>query len=161
MWIGVGFPCPPVRNDIVTPRYLFFFYRLSIPRFTFRMNKHRIRIKLSVFNPYDRNSQITIQARGENEDMELNASVRLNSKPRVNCQVRRVASYIFLCWFLNLRCNFIVWEENYFFSSTAQFHFFFCGKVKESSLGSVSFICQPSSRFTLTSFVHSCGSVHL
>ena len=22
MWIGVGYPCPPVRNDIVTPRYL-------------------------------------------------------------------------------------------------------------------------------------------
>ena len=144
-------PLPTRPQRYCDPTLLVFFYRLSIPRFTFRMNKHRIRIKLSVFNPYDRNSQITIQARGENEDMELNASVRLNSKPRVNCQVRRVASYIFLCWLLNLRCNFIVWEEK----------FFFRGKVKESSLGSVSFIYQPSSRFTLTSFVHFCGSVYL
>ena len=23
VWIGVGYPCPPVRNDIVTPRHLF------------------------------------------------------------------------------------------------------------------------------------------
>ena len=23
VWIGVGCPCPPVRNDIVTPRHLF------------------------------------------------------------------------------------------------------------------------------------------
>ena len=23
MWLGVGCPCPPVRNDIVTPRHLF------------------------------------------------------------------------------------------------------------------------------------------
>ena len=22
MWMGVGCPCPPVRNDIVTPRHL-------------------------------------------------------------------------------------------------------------------------------------------
>ena len=24
LWMGVGCPCPPVRNDIVTPRHLFF-----------------------------------------------------------------------------------------------------------------------------------------
>ena len=23
VWMGVGCPCPPVRNDIVTPRHLF------------------------------------------------------------------------------------------------------------------------------------------
>ena len=23
MWMGVGYPCPPVRNDFVTPRHLF------------------------------------------------------------------------------------------------------------------------------------------
>ena len=23
VWIGVGCPCPPIRNDIVTPRHLF------------------------------------------------------------------------------------------------------------------------------------------
>ena len=27
MWMGLGCPCPPVRNDIVTPRYLFIFTR--------------------------------------------------------------------------------------------------------------------------------------
>ena len=26
VWMGVGRPCPPVRNDIVTPRHLFFCY---------------------------------------------------------------------------------------------------------------------------------------
>ena len=26
VWIGVGCPCPPVRNDIVTPCHLFFFF---------------------------------------------------------------------------------------------------------------------------------------
>ena len=25
--MGVGYPCPPVRNDIVTPRHLFFYAR--------------------------------------------------------------------------------------------------------------------------------------
>ena len=24
VWMGVGCPCPPVRNDIVTPRHLLF-----------------------------------------------------------------------------------------------------------------------------------------
>ena len=24
MWLGVGCPCSPVRNDIVTPRHLFY-----------------------------------------------------------------------------------------------------------------------------------------
>ena len=28
VWMGVGCPCPPVRNDIVTPRHLFFVKRL-------------------------------------------------------------------------------------------------------------------------------------
>ena len=25
VWMGVGRPCPPVHNDIVSPRHLFFF----------------------------------------------------------------------------------------------------------------------------------------
>ena len=25
VWMGVGGPCPPIRNDIVTPRHLLFF----------------------------------------------------------------------------------------------------------------------------------------
>ena len=32
MWLGVGGPCPPFRNDIVTPRHLFifsFFFKFS------------------------------------------------------------------------------------------------------------------------------------
>ena len=29
VWMGVGCPCPPVRNDIVTPRNLFFSYSFS------------------------------------------------------------------------------------------------------------------------------------
>ena len=24
VWMGIGCPCPPVRNDIVTPRHLFY-----------------------------------------------------------------------------------------------------------------------------------------
>merc|ERR1712025_1482721 len=30
VWIGVGCPCPPVRNDIVTPRHLLFKSREAI-----------------------------------------------------------------------------------------------------------------------------------
>ena len=33
VWMGVGRPCPPVRNDIVTPRRLF-----SVPR-RFKMGR--------------------------------------------------------------------------------------------------------------------------
>ena len=29
MWMGVGCPCPPVHNDIVTPRHLFYFIFLA------------------------------------------------------------------------------------------------------------------------------------
>ena len=29
VWMGVGCPCPPVRNDIVTPRQLFLFSTLQ------------------------------------------------------------------------------------------------------------------------------------
>ena len=29
VWMGVGCPCPPVRNDIVTPRHLLSFDSLS------------------------------------------------------------------------------------------------------------------------------------
>ena len=29
MWMGVGRPCPPVRNNIVTPRHLFIFFRFA------------------------------------------------------------------------------------------------------------------------------------
>ena len=28
VWMGVGCPCPPVRNDIVTPRHLFYYFGL-------------------------------------------------------------------------------------------------------------------------------------
>ena len=29
VWMGVGRPCPPVRNDIVTPRHFFFSFLFS------------------------------------------------------------------------------------------------------------------------------------
>ena len=29
MWMGVGCPCPPVRNDIVTPRHLLFCWHIK------------------------------------------------------------------------------------------------------------------------------------
>ena len=31
--MGVGCPCPPVRNDIVTPRHLFYVLQLMISQF--------------------------------------------------------------------------------------------------------------------------------
>ena len=34
--MGVRCPCPPVRNDIVTPRHLFWFVSSSSPSFEFR-----------------------------------------------------------------------------------------------------------------------------
>ena len=40
MWMGVGCPCPPVRNDIVTPRHLFSFLLASIKdQIRFLINK--------------------------------------------------------------------------------------------------------------------------
>ena len=34
VWIGVGCPCPPVRNDIVTPRHLFHVQSNPAPRWS-------------------------------------------------------------------------------------------------------------------------------
>ena len=56
VWMGVGRPCPLIRNDIVTPRHLFVSFCLreyidsDFQKVPFRINQH-IALPRSLVNP--------------------------------------------------------------------------------------------------------------
>ena len=51
VWMDVGCPCPPVRNDIVTPRHLFIFVSFLL-RFNYKSELNSEHGSLNTSNPH-------------------------------------------------------------------------------------------------------------
>ena len=63
VWIGVGCPCPPVRNDIVTPRHLLHYcsyptIRDWIAVYLALLSRNTPQIRLTCFSEDEQNAEI-------------------------------------------------------------------------------------------------------